>query len=262
MNGRFEERLARLAFGDITPEEARELEREATRNPEVARVLSEYRAMRDGLRGLSETVPPDQMSKERLRDAILAQGLRPVAEPKNANPFGWLWMPVAAGALAFAMFSMRDLGRTSSTPTVVMDNATVATKVPDVSLPMPTNSVPETAPKASTPVMKATAAPAKPKPVEPKRSYVAKRQRPRRTIFIDGRDAGAYAMTKPAQESTTIAKSEEPTKVVPETQPEVIVESTSTQPGPIVLIDSQKDTETGANTAREVGTASNVLVGG
>jgi hypothetical protein len=265
MNGKFEERLARLAFGDLTPEETRELERQAVGNPEAARVLNEYCAMRDGLRGLGTDVPPDQLSKERLRDAILAQGLRPQAEPAAAPNRGWLWMPVLAGALAFAVFTLRGGPTHSAAPTVVLNDA----KMPplNVDLPQPTLPTPgpstsglvaQTSPKAIVkPEMKLVRNEAPPRS--------ARRSRVRKTIILQDR---IVEPTPPPQEDPKTRIAQNDTPKPPETDPAKTTanpEATvvaQASPGPIVLIDSSKDAQTGANNATEVGTASNVLVGG
>jgi hypothetical protein len=107
MNRKLEDAMVRLAFGDVTPEEVVALEREAASNPEAARALASYRRMRDGLRDLYD-VPQDQLSKERLRHAILASGLKP--QPTQ-SPRGWLWMPAAAAVLAFGFMLARPGAR-------------------------------------------------------------------------------------------------------------------------------------------------------
>lgn len=95
--------LIELAFGDRNdPEALRQLESD----PGSAKELKLYQEMRDGLKQLRD-IPDMQMSGERLRDAILREGLRPVHEPAPTS-FRWLWFaaPVAAAAL-FAFFAMR-----------------------------------------------------------------------------------------------------------------------------------------------------------
>jgi hypothetical protein len=266
MNGKFEERLARLAFGDLTPEETRELERQAVGNPEAARVLNEYRAMRDGLRDLGADVPPDQLSKERLRDAILAQGLRPQAEPAAAPNRGWLWMPVLAGALAFAVFTLRGGPTHSGAPTVVLNDA----KMPPLNVDLPQPSLPSPGPSTMGLVAQAAPKPtAKPELKLARNSDLSsrsiRRPRARRTIILQDRIVEPTPLpqedpkTRIAQNDAPKPPETDPVKTSANPEATVVAQAS---PGPIVLIDSSKDAQTGANNATEVGTASNVLVGG
>lgn len=64
-----------------------------------AKKVDDMRWLKEGLVELRE-VPEDQMSVERLRDAILGQGLKPHAEPSR---WSWLWMPTTAGLTACAL---------------------------------------------------------------------------------------------------------------------------------------------------------------
>ncbi|MGV3614914.1 MAG: anti-sigma factor family protein [Fimbriimonas sp.] len=261
MNGKFEERLARLAFGDVTPEEARGLEREAQGNPEAARILNEFRDMRAGLRDLGADVPPDQLSKERLRDAILGQGLRPAPVPVASNR-GWLWMPVLAGALAFGIFTFRG-GSGEKAPMVVMDDSRGPSFVAQLPEPTPTLSLPTDVPEVraassrETPAKPVLKVASQPTPV-PKQTR--RRNRPRKPIVID---SARYAFDVRPNEVTggDLEQKGEPSEVpeTPKTDPTPVAMTAS---APIVLIDSGKNSETGASTATEVGTASNVLVGG
>lgn len=60
--------------------------------------------VKQGLRELRD-VPPMQLSNDRLRDAILGQGLSPESTPSSPSIpwWRWAWAPVAAGALAIAL---------------------------------------------------------------------------------------------------------------------------------------------------------------
>lgn len=265
MNGKFEERLARLAFGDITPEEARRLEQEAQGNPDAARVLMEYRAMRDGLRGLGADVPADQLSKERLRDAILGQGLRPAPEPARTS-WNWIWMPTVACAIAFGIVTVRNnmpAGNGGQTPMIVMDQ-TAQNRPFDSGLSQP-SMVADLAPpveKIVKPIQEAK------KPVITLASNAKPEEKPRRRatrrrtpIIID---SARYAKVDPPSGEDRVIESEKK-ELTPaprkeeKANPEGEVTLAS---APIVLIDTGKNAETGASTATEVGTASNVLVGG
>ena len=259
MNGKFEEKLAMLAFGDLSPEEARELERRAASDPEAARALNEFRAMRAELKGLGDNLPPDQLSRERLRDAILNQGLRPQATKSNESR-GWLWMPVLAGAAAFAFISFRPAASRTEEPRLVLGDGPVMT----AKLTEPLDQ-----PAPATILTKKAAEPKQEPAVVPVRRLVAtsrveKRSTnvPARPIVLNAADFAATSATgdKPkavvAKERPTDPKA---TLVASKSSEEPILEANA---GPIILIDTHKDADTGANSATEVGTPSNVLVGG
>ena len=57
---KFDDKLAQLAFGDLSPEEARRIEAQANADPEAARMLDTYRSMKAGLRDLAEAPDDDQ----------------------------------------------------------------------------------------------------------------------------------------------------------------------------------------------------------
>jgi hypothetical protein len=103
MNKRLEEKLAMLAFGDMSPEEVTRLEQEVVGDREASLVLEQYRGMRSGLRAMAD-IPEHQLSTERLRNAVLNQGLKPKSRPQ----LGWLWMPTMAAALAFGFVFIRN----------------------------------------------------------------------------------------------------------------------------------------------------------
>lgn len=259
MNGKFEERLARLAFGDLTPEEARKLEQDAVGNPEASRVLMEYQAMRDGLRGLGADVPADQMSKERLRDAILGQGLRPAPAEPARNGLTWLWMPTVACAIAFGIFTVRNNMPTSAEPMLVMDQTKKAGF--DAKLLEPSTTV-----AALAPVKKTTVEPT----TEPKAMTVAKadtEEQPRKRRSRNRKPVILYASNFPdrnddaVEGNVTPSKDEIPTVTKQEEKASEPVATLAS--APIVLIDTGNKNElTGASTATEVGTANDVLVGG
>lgn len=233
------------------------LESKAASDAEASRALAQFRAMRSELKSLGDQIPPDQLSKERLRDAILGQGLRQ-AEPKKETR-GWLWMPVMAGAAAFALIIMRPSGKTAE-PMVVMDSVAgvQASLKPQLDLKSEPVNLTAMAParekkvtKSVTPKLVAAVSSAKPaqKSAEPK------------TIVLEAKDFEAASNAKvlargkasqPKPKVTLVADRKENSNLVAAADPA----------GPIILIDTHKDEDTGASSATEVGTASNVLVGG
>jgi hypothetical protein len=100
MDKKTEEKISQLAFGELSEREAAEVRELAARQPEGSAVLDAYATMRDDLRRLRD-VPPDQLSKERLQNAILAGGLKP--KPVR-NGISWLWVPSTALTILVGMF--------------------------------------------------------------------------------------------------------------------------------------------------------------
>ncbi len=252
MNGKFEEKLAQLAFGDLSEGEARQLELEADRDPEARRALMMYKDMRNSLRGLAE-IPEDQFSKERLRDAILTQGLKPAPTRPISNRT-WLWMPVAACALGFGFVMMRhsfEKGRLN--PEIVMGpSVTKTTKLLGIS---PSIRVAVNNTTNDSRMVHATVASVKHGPSSGRhrshRHSIDSESTPDLSaswpeLTYEGFDPGITH--GPA---VTAASLPQPTTV-----------ASTADNGPIVFIDQDKDALTGAQHATEVGSASNVLVGG
>lgn len=252
MNAKLEEKLAQLAFGDLSPEEAARIEAQVRNDPEALHALNMYHGMRAELRGLKD-IPQDQMSKERLRDAILAQGLKPKATSKFG--WGWLWMPAMASVLAVGIMLVRG-NDVVEQPNIVVSNESI----PDmrVALKEPTPEKIDFSPSVSDPVVTTkslvtTAAP------------VVQKARPR-----------APMMTTARPSEKRLAPVTEAEKVAIETAAwSELVASIDTPGGdtvredetvamttpPIVIIEDSVDQSTGAMAATEVG-ASNVLIGG
>jgi len=102
MNRKREEELMQLAFGDLRREMGH-VQGEISADPEAAKTYQAYCEMREGLKALRD-VPEMQLSTERLRDAILKEGL----QPKPASGWNWSWLatPIAVGACAFVVVTM------------------------------------------------------------------------------------------------------------------------------------------------------------
>lgn len=125
MRKKIEEELAKLAFGDLSADEASRLELRTQSDPEAADAYETYRRMKDELKMLSVEVPDNQLSKERLREAILTRGLKHSEPAATRNT--WLWMPVAAAVLAFGAFYMKGrLPMSGYESAVVFDQPAVA----------------------------------------------------------------------------------------------------------------------------------------
>lgn len=102
MNRKREEELMQLAFGDLRREESGRLQAELNGDPEAVKAFDVYCEMREGLKALRD-VPEMQLSTERLREAILRDGL----QPKRTPAWNWSWLatPIAVGACAFVVVS-------------------------------------------------------------------------------------------------------------------------------------------------------------
>lgn len=257
MNGKFEEKLAQLAFGDLSPEEAARIEAQVRKDPMAARALEEYRAMRGGLQSMA-VVPEHQLSNERLRDAILAQGLRPqpVETPAKKAGWNWAWMPVAACALGFVMMTARN--QPAHTPQVVMN------------MPLASSEI-SFSPKIDGMVASLETQKPAAKSADVKKSMQA--------TLVSRNETKSNGFTLPPKEHRRDRFTKDAAEIHPQWGP---IETGGGDEGtrlalngskeanptadpiavPIVLIDGTSDAETGAPTATEIGTASNVLVGG
>lgn len=120
MRKKIEEELAKLAFGDLDADTARRLELQTQADPEATKTFESYCRMKNELRSLCTDVPDDQLSKDRLREAILTRGLK---EHRPVSRLSWLWMPAAAAVLAFSFVALKGRIPTggSSVGPMVMD---------------------------------------------------------------------------------------------------------------------------------------------
>jgi hypothetical protein len=251
MKGKVEDKLAQLAFGELGPSEAAQLERQVQNDPEALRALSLYKEMRDGLRSLSD-VPEDQFSKERLRDAILTGGLRPVPNRPESNRV-WLWMPAMACVLGFTlMFGQNLIHKPKARTELVLNEDRLLPRLStNNSIEMPAKDLANSkygpfAPPALKPVASASLATKTVDPDEVDRRIIAE------NVDDDAYDPdlGHLPSGSAALAGGTVAVSRTPAS------------HTSASSGPIVLIDQDTDEQTGACKATEVGSSSNVLVGG
>jgi hypothetical protein len=271
-----EDRLVRLAFGDVGPEEAAELERDARSDPDASARLAEYRRLKADLRSLHE-VPDDQLSSERLRHAILNQGLR--SERPARSRFGWLWMPAAAAAIAFALITIRLPGTTGD-PLFVMGERPVASpEIPwdlgdGVALAFPGGEF-DFGPSVQEPV--AAAQPEENPPV-------------RRTVVVSNRRPASPPRTSSTSSSSARAEEQKNDLLAPDRAPDRVAANPpsagtggggigslataesgdqkraealgASSGGPtLVIIEPVRDQQTGAWKATEVENANNVVIG-
>ncbi|RYG39508.1 hypothetical protein EON81_00715 [bacterium] len=244
-----EDRLVRFAFGDVNEQEQTEIEALIARDPDARRTVDQYAAMRSDFGRLRE-VPEDQMSRERLRDAILARGLKSEAEPEKSR-WGWMWMPVAACTLAFAYMMMPRPVASPVEPMIVSDKRPNANVDLGPTLAMQrkqsfTSPVKKTVVKSivSGPEPRVRKPRPAPEPVEFDRTELVRHEAP---------------PVEPDEKKTSglVADNDKPKEPEVSTTIDPVASSNS---APIVIVEPSPGT--GTNAAQEVESVSNVLVGG
>lgn len=110
MKRRSEENLIQYAFGELSEKEMASIEGELRHDPASLQTTAEYSRLRADLH-LLKAIPEPQIGVERIRDAILGQGLKP---HRNAWSWSWLLAP-ALGAVVLAGFLVN---RNASIPRV------------------------------------------------------------------------------------------------------------------------------------------------
>lgn len=242
-----EDRLIELAYGELSPQEAEQLRASAENDPRLAATLRSYCEMREGLSALKE-VPEMQLSCDRLRDAILAGGLK---EPRFQ---GWSWL--AAPALVAAAFGITLLVRRPATVLPLGTSiAQVDTKSAPVELSPEVGSFNATSPLGTIEFKEAQAT--KPvtiqKPRAP-RTTVVSTAGPKTTLGVEKSEAAKLDAASPAKIMSGSA--EAPSMAMDKgTAPEM-------QTAALIIIESERNGETGALNATERETASNVVIGG
>lgn len=245
-----EDRLIELAFGEATPQEAEQLQLSVQSDPRLAETLRSYKEVRDGLSALRE-VPEMQLSCDRLRDAILAGGLR---EPRFG---GWSWL--AAPALVAAAFAVTLIVRRPTVP-LPGGGVTVAQMEPGssrVSLdpdlgtyqPVPFGKIEfrEAAKSAPVTIEKPRA----------ERASVASNSI-ERTKGLDRPSAANLDPIHPQK----LSGSAEVGPASASAAPAMDKGAPEMQTAALIRIDPEKNGETGALKATEVESASNVVIGG
>ncbi|HJP82889.1 MAG TPA: hypothetical protein VJ835_05225 [Fimbriimonadaceae bacterium] len=273
MKKRIEEELASLAFDESGSDAKARLEQLSQTNPGAVKAYDSYCRMREELRSLSVDVPADQLSTERLREAILARGLS--ERKQTANRPTWIWVPVGAALLAFGISAMKGNWPNSApvTTTVVERNATE----PGFNLP---GFDPEgfRSPEFSLPSSVETPAVTNQSPTPQYAMNESRRRSNRRDSEISSRGisteeelpAGipelsfdrASTMEGAALSSNTISFGSESHESL-KTAATVATPEPITAAGPtIVVIQPETDKMTGTLKATEVENTANVVVGG
>jgi hypothetical protein len=236
MIGSFDDQLARLAFGDLSEEEARRLHDQARQNPAMSARLREYESLRMGLHQLRE-VPEDQLSKERLREALLSRALKP--ERRAFWQPAWAAVAAATFCVAYGASWLVQQNKDVN-PRVVMAEPTTVRAA--IELPQPTIRT------AMAPVRTVSA-------ISPKRKVVRRRKaRPAMPQYVEPDPTSLVALR------TDGSAISHPVNAPDERRGESFDRGESVPS--IVLIDQPKDLGTSGQKATEVGSPNDVLIGG
>jgi hypothetical protein len=242
MNRRREDDLIRLAFGELSPEEAAELKRSVDGDSEAIAALSVYSEMAAGLKELP--VADCQLSSERLRDAILSKGL---GRPAAGTGFRWVWAPAALALLILAIPLARRFQGEDPVAAARIEKGSRSVAPPA----METTSTPRFKGSDPAPEMKSLSSVTPSRPA----STVSRDPSPRlltasRSIPAESRVETVALLARAELDVTALE-----TAVSDAAVPDGATES-------IVIIGAETDANTGARRATEVPTASNVVVGG
>ena len=254
MKKHLEDQLIELAFGDRTETGVAEM----TTTPEAAERLKQYRTMRSALGQLRE-LPEHQLSTDRLREALLHQGL------KRRRSFPWQalgYISAASSLFLCAFFLSRDLRRagiqTQVAVSPVKPNRSVI-QLPEV----------KTAPRSSESV--ASTEISKVAPVIDRRPSVHSRESrsPDLVLNTDSRPVLKLTDTMQPAVAPVNGRALSPTMADLRTSgPGRNVAFTAAPSRPLstsnamVLIQMKTDADSGLDTAQEVTANGDVLVGG
>jgi hypothetical protein len=258
-----EEKLIELAFHDLSHDEAERMT--ANLSDDAKKTVREYAQMREALREMRD-VPEMQLSSERLRDAILRDGLKPA----NRRPMlSFLNLGPAFGVAATVALCIWYVNRPTPSVPVIAPSDVVARneKQAEELFDMNPTLTRKTEPKATVAAVSAQPnVPVVPKPA-PKSVLVARNEAPvvrttaRRKRASSSRSSGSLVAmnTKPMKDPAIMASvsreaggpaamSAIESAAMPTSEPVVLIESVPTQDG--------------VNRAVEVQSTSNVLIGG
>lgn len=262
-----DDHLFNLAFGEFSESERAELEANAAADPAASAQLRKLRNLKADLRSLAD-VPPDQLSNDRLRDAILGQGLK----PRQAFDWSWVWMPALSCVLVAGLMvgvRHRSVGEPS-----ILGTPALSLKDPGVTL-FPhdkSGAVAFDFTKESTKVndVRGIAAVSLRHPVSRKGGHG---RAWRRRHGLNGLYANVILGTGPGTDENDLgsdtsalstaslpvggATSASDTRVAG-LKP---VDNTPATPA-VVVIEPDKDKDSGTQQAREVGNSKNVVIGG
>ncbi len=259
--------LLRLAFGELAADSARAVEARTVGDASAQADLEAMRELRAGLQRLPPP-PPDTLSAERLRAAILDRELR---SRRPVPFFAWAWAPVAVAALAAVLVVSRPAlkgdPQVVANPSVLAFNrgeeAFAAPSFDPIEEPIVSSqAAPSEATRSRATVVRAS------EPAAPARRRSAPRRRRSRAVDatrIQVPTGDLFAIEPrtqngdPASAFTVAAK--EPDVMAAPTSSVVEGGPYSGGPESVVIVSSKRDLDTGARAATET-EASNVFVGG
>lgn len=246
MKKNHDESIIALAFGELGQAEAAALKAELANSNEAADMLADYRAIKEDLRRLD--VPPHQLSTERLRDAILGQGLK----PKAVFPWKLAWMPVAAAAIA--VFASQFLHSTKDPGSLAITTkpATANSLDPSLRFDPVGDLVLESLPDLRDEQPAVISASANAETGGRLRTLGSNRRGATRSnLHAAGLDATSKTMRSVNSDVNSFESAAPSAKEVE-----------STEGAAFVLIEKERDSNTGASRAIEVSDPSNVVIGG
>lgn len=256
MKRKHEEELIKLAFGDLDGDSGRAkqlLEEDA----EAAKLFAGYDEIRQGLKQLARPVPEHQLSTERLREAILRDGLK---REKTSGGFNWRWAlaPTAVMACAFLITL-----KATNDPNVLPEGISSITTSEFSAGGSKVDSAPidfvETPSNAAALAAKANSTATEPAPEREPRlnttGLVASASEGSTRVRSASMPIARTAALSPAEISNLAIDGALPAGAV------AMVDSAAVETS-IVIINADIDDATGAKRATEVTSASNVIIGG
>lgn len=124
---RLDDLILRAAYGEASAEDLAELKLRAAADPKIQAKLDRHLAVCGAMQSLKE-VPVNQLSNERLREAVLRQGLKP--EAKRSSIWSWAWMPTASFILVLMILPLsKGWMPSSAEPQVVLKSDLAPTPI-------------------------------------------------------------------------------------------------------------------------------------
>ena len=275
-NWKHDDELLNLAFGELSDRDSQALEAKLLGDSSAQKELDLLRTLRSDMVGLRD-IPEMQFSKERLREAILSSGTKPVSRP-SINWLNWFLGPAALASVAALAFVMTR-GVNHKDPVFVANGKPAFDKVlPKVEIKTPAGLSEERvatnleSTKGEFPdvadthwarekngvVQSSTTPPSFLRDKSPSKKRI--RTKVRSAILVAQRDDVKPDLSDVNPGSRSGLKSADTATAIPSASASITV--ASTEAAPIILIDANTDSGVGAPTATEVSNPSNVAIGG
>lgn len=263
MKRKVEDELIKLAFGDIEPNRSERAKRAVQEDAAAAELLASYAEIREGLKQLK--TPEHQLSTERLRERILAEGLK----AEKPNPFGWRWTLGSVAVAAAAMVITLRLTGSHAIPAVggIAETGEQVGSLGATALNFsPSGDTREWMIKSAAQGSLAESVSPDPAPIANSERVEAPSPAPTKaTLAVESREPKpSVHATKETSTSRPITPEEISSLALDGALPAgaVALHQDSWGEEPIVLIGAESDETTGANRAMEVSSPTNVVVGG